>query len=48
MLNSLGKKKDQVKIVYTPYLNLHKSGDMDIGAVGFHNEKLVRGMYLLG
>jgi len=38
----LGKKKDRVKVVYTPYLNLHKSGDMDIGAVGFHDERKVR------
>jgi len=35
-----GKKKDKVRIVYTPYPNLHKTGDMDVGAVGFHNEKM--------
>lgn len=36
-----GKKKDFVKIVYTPFLNLHKAQSMDVGAVGFHSEKKV-------
>lgn len=33
-----GCKKDHVKIVYTPFLNLKKTQGMDIGQVGFHDE----------
>lgn len=32
-----GCKKSSVKIVYTPWDNLHKRGDMDIGQIGFHD-----------
>jgi hypothetical protein len=31
-----GCKKSSVKIVYTPWDNLHKDGSMDTGQVGFH------------
>lgn len=33
-----GSKKDHVKIVYTPFLNLKKTQGMDIGQVGFYDE----------
>lgn len=28
-----------MNVVYTPFLNLRKDGSMDVGQVGFHNEK---------
>jgi hypothetical protein len=28
--------------VYTPWSNLKKTGDMEVGQVGFHNTKLVK------
>jgi len=34
-----GCKKSRVKVVYTEYLNLLKTGDMDVGAVSFIDEK---------
>ena len=34
-------------IVYTPWSNLKKTGDMDVGQVGFHNNKLVSRRYLI-
>ena len=37
-----GCKENNVSIVYTPWANLKKSGDMDVGQVGFHNNKEVR------
>ncbi|KAK5167963.1 Coiled-coil domain-containing protein 25 [Saxophila tyrrhenica] len=37
-----GNKKDNVTIVYTPWSNLKKSGDMATGQVGFHQQKLVK------
>ena len=36
-----GSKKPKVKVVYTEYLNLLKTNDMDIGAVTFKDEKKV-------
>jgi len=36
-----GHKKAQVDMIITPWLNLNKSIDMDIGTIGFLNEKLV-------
>ncbi|KAL4432680.1 hypothetical protein ABPG74_004973 [Tetrahymena malaccensis] len=35
-----GKKKDKVDIVYTPWSNLHKTNNMEVGAIGFHSENL--------
>lgn len=29
-------------VVYTPWSNLKKTGDMAVGQVSFHNHKLVR------
>ena len=37
-----GSKQSSVKVVYTPWSNLHKRGDMDVGQIGFHNTKLCR------
>ncbi|CBZ54083.1 conserved hypothetical protein [Neospora caninum Liverpool] len=37
-----GCKQPQVDIVYTPWSNLRKSAHMDIGQVGFKDEKRVR------
>ena len=34
-----GCKKEKVKIVYTPWDNLLKTKDMDVGAIGFKDEK---------
>ena len=36
-----GCKESKVTIVYTPWENLRKSGSMDAGQVGFHNNKEV-------
>ncbi|XP_012561125.1 coiled-coil domain-containing protein 25 [Hydra vulgaris] len=37
-----GSKQNHVNIVYTPWSNLKKTGSMDVGQVGFHNDKDVR------
>lgn len=37
-----GCKLNNIKIVYTPWSNLHKQNSMDVGAVGFHKESLRR------
>eukprot|EP01134_Creolimax_fragrantissima_P006992 CFRG6992T1 len=37
-----GCKLTDVDVVYTPWTNLKKTGDMAVGQVGFHNEKLVK------
>lgn len=37
-----GNKKDNVTVVYTPWSNLKKTGDMATGQVGFHQQKLVK------
>ncbi len=37
-----GCKENNVPIVYTMWENLKKTGDMDVGQVGFHKSKLVR------
>ena len=37
----LGHKKDAVDVVYTPWTNLKKTGDMVAGQVGFHDDKQV-------
>ncbi|KAL9534658.1 Coiled-coil domain-containing protein [Sphaerulina musiva] len=41
-----GNKKDNVTIIYTPWSNLKKSGNMATGQVGFHNQKLVKRVYV--
>lgn len=37
-----GNKRDNVTIVYTPWSNLKKTGDMATGQVGFKDNKLVK------
>ncbi|KAI9591825.1 protein Y54G11A.2 [Syncephalis fuscata] len=37
-----GNKLNNIRIVYTPWSNLKKTGDMAVGQVSFHNHKLVR------
>lgn len=39
-----GNKMNNVGIVYTPWDNLKKTNDMDVGQVGFHKQKEVRTM----
>jgi len=41
---TLGNKQDNVRIVYTPWANLKKKASMEIGQVGFHEEKQVRSL----
>lgn len=42
IFHSAGNKQDNVSIVYTPWSNLKKTGDMATGQVGFHSTKLVK------
>uniref|UniRef100_A0A4W3IZ15 Coiled-coil domain-containing protein 25 n=1 Tax=Callorhinchus milii TaxID=7868 RepID=A0A4W3IZ15_CALMI len=37
-----GSKMNNINIVYTPWSNLKKTGDMDIGQIGFHRQKDVK------
>eukprot|EP01123_Difflugia_compressa_P007824 TRINITY_DN2180_c0_g1_i1.p1 TRINITY_DN2180_c0_g1~~TRINITY_DN2180_c0_g1_i1.p1 ORF type:complete len:209 (-),score=46.14 TRINITY_DN2180_c0_g1_i1:85-711(-) len=37
-----GCKQNNVSIVYTPWSNLKKTQGMEVGQVGFHDQKLVR------
>ena len=37
-----GNKMNNIQIVYTPWANLKKTGDMAVGQVGFHKQKEVR------
>ncbi|KAI8055503.1 hypothetical protein BDF22DRAFT_677477 [Syncephalis plumigaleata] len=39
-----GNKQNNLKVVYTPWSNLKKTGDMAVGQVSFHNPKQVRRM----
>lgn len=41
-----GNKKDNVTVIYTPWSNLKKSGNMATGQVGFKDQKLVRRVYV--
>lgn len=36
-----GNKVNNIDIVYTPWSNLKKTANMDVGQVGFHNSKMV-------
>lgn len=36
-----GKKKDKVNVCYTPWENLNKTSSMEVGEVGFKDQKLV-------
>ncbi|KAF5797969.1 putative NFACT, RNA-binding domain-containing protein [Helianthus annuus] len=37
-----GNKVNNIDVVYTPWQNLKKTPSMDVGQVGFHNNKSVR------
>lgn len=34
---------NNIGVVYTPWANLKKTGDMDVGQIGFHRQKEVSG-----
>ena len=34
-----GCKMNNVNVVYTPWSNLKKTADMDVGQIGFHRQK---------
>lgn len=36
-----GCKMNNINVVYTPWANLKKTGDMDVGQIGFHRQKEV-------
>ncbi|PWN47973.1 DUF814-domain-containing protein [Violaceomyces palustris] len=37
-----GNRKNNLTIIYTPWSNVKKTGDMAIGAVSFHNDRKVK------
>ncbi|XP_055740870.1 coiled-coil domain-containing protein 25 isoform X2 [Salvelinus fontinalis] len=37
-----GCKMNNINVVYTPWANLKKTGDMDVGQIGFHRHKEVK------
>lgn len=37
-----GCKMNNINIVYTPWTNLRKTGEMDVGQIGFHRQKDVK------
>lgn len=37
-----GNKKSNLTVIYTPWANVKKSGDMAVGAVTFHNDRKVK------
>ncbi|XP_062889465.1 coiled-coil domain-containing protein 25 [Mobula hypostoma] len=37
-----GCKMNNINVVYTPWSNLKKTGDMDVGQIGFHKQKDVK------
>ncbi|PIA14849.1 DUF814-domain-containing protein [Coemansia reversa NRRL 1564] len=41
-----GNKKNNISIIYTPWSNLLKRGDMDTGQAGFKNQKTVKRVHV--
>lgn len=41
-----GNKQDNITIIYTPWTNLKKTGDMVDGQVGFKKDKLVKKVFV--
>lgn len=41
-----GNKKDNVTVIYTPWSNLKKTGDMATGQVGFKDHRMVKRVYV--
>lgn len=38
---------NNIAVVYTPWANLKKTADMDVGQVGFHSDKAVSSSFCL-
>jgi len=41
-----GSKQNELDVVYTPWANLKKTAEMDVGQVGFFNQKQVRTIHV--
>lgn len=41
-----GNKKDNITVIYTPWSNLKKTGDMATGQVGFKDQKMVKKIHV--
>ena len=41
-----GNKTNNLNVVYTPWANLKKTGDMAVGQIGFHKQKKVRSVFV--
>jgi hypothetical protein len=41
-----GNKQDNITVIYTPWSNLKKTGDMADGQVGFKKDKLVKKVFI--
>jgi len=41
-----GNKKPNITVIYTPWDNLKKTGDMAVGQVSFHNDKKVKRIHV--
>eukprot|EP01012_Entosiphon_sulcatum_P065111 TRINITY_DN93974_c0_g1_i1.p1 TRINITY_DN93974_c0_g1~~TRINITY_DN93974_c0_g1_i1.p1 ORF type:complete len:216 (-),score=51.08 TRINITY_DN93974_c0_g1_i1:83-709(-) len=41
-----GNKLNNIKVVYTPWENLKKTNGMDVGQVGFHDDRKVRSVVI--
>ncbi|KXN72973.1 DUF814-domain-containing protein, partial [Conidiobolus coronatus NRRL 28638] len=41
-----GNKKNNITIIYTPWSNLKKTGDMPVGQVSFHNHQVVKRIHI--
>ncbi|KAK8869683.1 hypothetical protein IAR55_000251 [Kwoniella newhampshirensis] len=41
-----GNKKDNVTVIYTPFPNLKKTGDMAVGQVSFHSDQKVKRVHV--
>ena len=41
-----GNKKDNIYVIYTPWSNLRKAKDMEVGTIGFKSEKNVKRIFV--
>jgi len=46
MRPNIGNKKDNVTVIYTPWDNLKKTGDMATGQVAFHKDSRVKKIHI--
>ena len=44
----VGCKMNNISVVYTPFTNLKKTQGMDVGQVGFHDQKKVHYILMYG